>query len=820
MAARTPETTGCQAHTAVAPPGEASLEAYRHEKLQLADVLLSLLHIAEARRDGERSEQIRGISARLAEDRFQLAVVGQFSRGKSTLMNAILGKDYLPTGALPMTSVITTVVYGSRPRAAVWRGDALPPIETPLSELVRYVAQASREREELGVTSALIELPAELLRLGFSFVDTPGVGSAIVANTKATQGFLPQSDAVIFVTSFDSPLSETELAFLRSVRDEVKRIFVVLNKRDLVSDAEASEIQAFVFARLKEVGIEEPDVFALSARDGLAAKLYGDLQGVLDSGLEVLESELTDYLTTEKARDLLLRVGERANKVVASLSSEARAAAALGSDGTPGVLLDEFFDPLMQQLDAERCHLVSALERTVLEQAKEFSKEVAPRSAEELLRVFGSEINLPGQKGHEGDVAAQFEALASRTGDAVREWADKTVGAWFGGLERASEALLSDLSRIPGKLMSETGRRFGTTVAPDSDGMKDRLPRIMPVRVEWTVPTPRTRALVGLRKPSAALLRGVMQAAAEGYTQQLAGAARRSVDRWLADIGTWSEAELRGAGDRVRRRLAIPADDTLEAELSALTSAIAASTSRLESWSTVRAIEVPRPRSRPASQHAVRRGSGCVVCEQLVRALFEFMSHYQFDLATRVGARLSLATAKGFCAVHTWYYEHIGSPVGISQAYAPLAEATAEALFEVAAGTGSPAELQDALSELSQADCAACARLLSVRRDVLTHLCASLESSGSPQEIPALCLRHAAEAISRGLDGTLARQLVSATAGRLKRRSEDMRTYSLKRLSLRRRFIDQEEERAYRDVLLRLAGHPLLAGVIPDGGPN
>ena len=50
MAARTPESTGCQAHTAVAPPGEASLEAYRHEKLQLADVLLSLLHIAEARR--------------------------------------------------------------------------------------------------------------------------------------------------------------------------------------------------------------------------------------------------------------------------------------------------------------------------------------------------------------------------------------------------------------------------------------------------------------------------------------------------------------------------------------------------------------------------------------------------------------------------------------------------------------------------------------------------------------------------------------------------------------------------------------------------
>ena len=89
-----------------------ALAAYRQEKLQLGEYLVALMHAAQSRHDDERAAHVRELAARLAEDRFQLAVMGQFSRGKSTLMNAILGGPYLPTGARPMTSVITSVVYG------------------------------------------------------------------------------------------------------------------------------------------------------------------------------------------------------------------------------------------------------------------------------------------------------------------------------------------------------------------------------------------------------------------------------------------------------------------------------------------------------------------------------------------------------------------------------------------------------------------------------------------------------------------------------------------------------------------------------------
>jgi hypothetical protein len=73
----------------------------------------------------------------------------------------------------------------------VRRAAGLLPIETSLDELVRFVAQASSEREELRVVSADVEVPSEILRLGFSFVDTPGVGSAIGANTATRE--LPSS---------------------------------------------------------------------------------------------------------------------------------------------------------------------------------------------------------------------------------------------------------------------------------------------------------------------------------------------------------------------------------------------------------------------------------------------------------------------------------------------------------------------------------------------------------------------------------------------------------------------------------------------------
>lgn len=116
-AARTADASPLAEHGAARPGKERSgLRSYRDRRLELGDMLRAALHLAHSRGDADAEDQARDLLARLAADRFPLTVIGQFSWGKSTLMNALLGGSYLPMGALPMTSVITTVRYGTKPR--------------------------------------------------------------------------------------------------------------------------------------------------------------------------------------------------------------------------------------------------------------------------------------------------------------------------------------------------------------------------------------------------------------------------------------------------------------------------------------------------------------------------------------------------------------------------------------------------------------------------------------------------------------------------------------------------------------------------------
>ncbi len=111
------------------------LRSHAGRRLVLGDMIRAALYLAREAGDERAEQRARDLLARLAADRFRLAVVGQFSRGKSTLKNALLGGAYLPMGAVPMTSVITTVRYGSRPRAIVRRRAAGLGAEVPLAQV-------------------------------------------------------------------------------------------------------------------------------------------------------------------------------------------------------------------------------------------------------------------------------------------------------------------------------------------------------------------------------------------------------------------------------------------------------------------------------------------------------------------------------------------------------------------------------------------------------------------------------------------------------------------------------------------------------------
>ena len=121
----------------------------------------------------------------------------------------------------------------------------------------------------------LLSRPVRFLRRGLEFVDTPGIGSAIEANTETTLDFLPRSDAVIFVTSVDTPLTRAETDFLQTIREHVRKIFFVVNKIDLAADGERQEIMEFIAGTLKRLAqAGELRIFPVSSARFFANRQY------------------------------------------------------------------------------------------------------------------------------------------------------------------------------------------------------------------------------------------------------------------------------------------------------------------------------------------------------------------------------------------------------------------------------------------------------------------------------------------------------------------------------------------------------------------
>jgi small GTP-binding protein len=261
---------------------------------------------------------VRALFGRLAEDRFNLVVVGRFSRGKSTLMNAMLGTNRLPTGIVPVTSVITTVSYASEERVVLHYLHTRLFLDVPISELAEHITERGNPGNVRRIRTAEVQLPAELLRRGFYFIDTPGLGSSIVENTRTTEDFLPEADAFVLVTSYEGSLTEEESRILEDIHRSGRRVFVVVNKQDCVDDAERAEALAHLGARLAAIlGALPQEVYSLSARQALEARLAGDEAALAASGLPAFEAELLDFLLNEKRREFLLGMCGRIGAVLA-----------------------------------------------------------------------------------------------------------------------------------------------------------------------------------------------------------------------------------------------------------------------------------------------------------------------------------------------------------------------------------------------------------------------------------------------------------------------------------------------------------------------
>lgn len=247
---------------------------------------------------GIAAQPLAALREKVAEHVFNLVVAGEFKRGKSTVINTMLGADLLPTGGVPLTSVVTLLHYGNPPGVTVVFDNG----ETravPLETLPDYVTERGNPKNAKGVREVAVTFPAEWLKGGIRLVDTPGTGSVHRHNTEVTYRYLPHADAVIFVTSADQPVSRAELDFLADIRRYAGKVFCLFNKTDYLNEAEQAESVAFATGALREALGAQVPVFPVSARLALQGRTTNDPGLLARSRFPEFEAALRRFLLEE-----------------------------------------------------------------------------------------------------------------------------------------------------------------------------------------------------------------------------------------------------------------------------------------------------------------------------------------------------------------------------------------------------------------------------------------------------------------------------------------------------------------------------------------
>ncbi len=355
-------------------------------------------------------QSLSGLAQRLREHRFHLAVLGQFKRGKSTLLNALLGEPLLPTAVVPLTAIPTFLRAGKEMTVTVSFLDDRAPHERRLGSteeareiLRKLVTEEANPQNRLGIASVEVRHPSPFLAQGVVLVDTPGIGSTLRHNTEATLRFLPQCDAALFVVSADPPLTDTEAEFLSEVERRIAQLFIVFNKKDYLDDEEELRA-ALAFLRgilARRGGLAKlAPVFATSAKLGVRARTENSPALWAESGLEAVEQHLLGFLVRHKDNALAQAVAAKA----ADILGEAILGVKLMRRSMELPLEDlehrlRVFEAKVEEVSAERLRAIDLLEgdrRRTLEYLEEQAEALRHKTQGQLLALV--ERNLAANR--------------------------------------------------------------------------------------------------------------------------------------------------------------------------------------------------------------------------------------------------------------------------------------------------------------------------------------------------------------------------------------------------------------------------------------
>ncbi|MEW6742221.1 MAG: dynamin family protein [Planctomycetota bacterium] len=391
---------------------------------------------------------------RVVEGRFYVACVGQFKRGKSSLINALVGETVLPVGVVPVTAAVTVLRYGRMPGARVRLLDGRWQ-EIKASELATFVSEEQNPDNRKGVTAVEVFVPADLLSAGMCLIDTPGLGSVFAANAATTRAFVPHIDAALVVLGADPPITADELALVKEVAAHSSDLIFVLNKADRLSEIETGEARVFCEQVIARHLGWRPAVLQVSATERLASGITTRDWNKLCQSLE--------ELTQRSGSSLLRAAEERGAKLFA-----ARLLRELDNQQKALVRPLEQSEGCLETL--RRC--VAEAERSMNDLGYLFAAEAArlgrefARCKTEFLAQAGPQARAQFRRALDECGARRAAALRSRAVTEAQEISTRLVDAWLPGAQRAAEKLYLEGSQRFVKLANGFLERLASSGEP------------------------------------------------------------------------------------------------------------------------------------------------------------------------------------------------------------------------------------------------------------------------------------------------------------------------------------------------------------------
>lgn len=394
-------------------------QQYNERKNTVVNYLNDVITLLENQQKDDTAKALMNLKNNVEHNLFSIVLVGEFSAGKSTFLNALMHKKILPS----FTSETTATVNFLRHKDEAPNGEAgivyyndghtevLPDLSLKtIEQVVSTRGDKGDERVATIIDHVDLFLESDFLKKGVMLVDSPGLNGVADNHREITEKQIKASHASIFMFSADHPGSKTDFEFVRDLREQYgsqsNNIFYVLNKIDAIRESEGQSVEGVIedlkksYAKQFPEDTTMPSIYpvagfaALVARDkDMKEYIGGEIiksqqrRDELEqfSCMENFEARLWKYLTEgERTKAQLL---EPINTSIAELNEqrkllEEQKGLLEGKESSEELVKQkEFLEQKLDDLQKEKKQVANPLSMKIINIVRELNEEIKSQCA-------------------------------------------------------------------------------------------------------------------------------------------------------------------------------------------------------------------------------------------------------------------------------------------------------------------------------------------------------------------------------------------------------------------------------------------------------